>query len=295
MDKVNNILNRKTKMIKNESSFISNKNNNTDIPNTKKEKQEKTSLIKSFNGNYSNPKNINFVNNLTLDSFSGDSLGFIFSDTFCVFISINNIFYIIYANENRSIISYDLINNKKINEIKNAHERYITNFRHYLDVSKKRDLILSICCEENNIKLWSLNTWDLILDIQKINDEGLMRSACFLYDSNNIYIVTSFYNYSYNFSIEPIKVFDLKGNKIKEIKNSKDITFFIDNYYDKKLNKNYLVTANSGNVKSYDFNENKIYFKYSDNEKIYKVYHNIIINDSKEITYNGIKTTKLNL
>ena len=283
MDKENKILNRKTKNIKNESPFISNKNNNKDIPNNKKENKEKKRLIKSFNVNYSNPKNINFINILALDTFSGDSLGFIFSDTFCVFISINDIFYVIYTNENKSILSYDLINNKKINEIKNAHKNYITNFRHYLDEHNKRDLILSICCEENNIRLWSLNTWDLILDIQKINGDGLLRSACFLYDSNNIYIVTSFYNYSYNFSIDPIKVFDLKGNKIKEIQNSKDITFFIDNYYDKKLNKNYLVTANSGNVKSYDFNENKIYFKYFDNDKIYKVFHYIIINDNKEI------------
>jgi len=281
MDKENKILNRKIKNIKNESPFISNKNNTKDIPNNKKENKEKKRLIKSFNGNYSNPKNINFINILTLDTFSGDSLGFIFSDTFCVFISINDIFYVIYTNENKSILSYDLINNKKINEIKNAHKNYITNFRHYLDEYNKRDLILSICCEENNIRLWSLNTWDLILDIQKINGDGLLRSACFLYDSNNIYIVTSFYNYSYNFSIEPIKVFDLKGNKIKEIQNSKDITFFIDNYYDKKLNKNYLVTANSGNVKSYDFNENKIYFKYFDYDEE-KMYHMCIIIDDND-------------
>ena len=30
----------------------------------------------------------------------------------------------------------------------------------------------------------------------------------------------------------PIKVFDLNGEKIKEIKESKDCTFFIDIYYD---------------------------------------------------------------
>ena len=142
---------------------------------------------------------------------------------------------------------------------------------------------MSISFEENNLKLWNINNSELLLDMKNINKDGMIRSSCFLRDKGNIYIITSNFNYYYSFNIEPIKVFDINGNKIKEINNSKDITFFICNYFDNKFNKNYIMTANSGNAKSYDYTENKIYFKYSDNEKIYRIYHNIIIDDNEDI------------
>ena len=53
------------------------------------------------------------------------------------------------------------------------------------------------------------------------------------------------------------------------------MTFYIDNYYDKKLSKNYIITGNKGFIKSYDYNNNKIYHKYYDNSK--KAHYNIII------------------
>ena len=42
------------------------------------------------------------------------------------------------------MICYDLNNQRKINETKNIHDAYITNFRHYLDEINKRDLVLSL-------------------------------------------------------------------------------------------------------------------------------------------------------
>ena len=51
-------------------------------------------------------------------------------NTFSVFNSNNNILYLIYATKNKSIICYNLNKFIKINEIKNAHSEYITNFRH---------------------------------------------------------------------------------------------------------------------------------------------------------------------
>ena len=78
-----------------------------------------------------------------------------------------------------------------------------------------------------------------------------------------------------------MKVFDLNGNKIKEIKNSDDDTFLIKNYYDSKLNKNYIIAGNNDNVKSYDFIENKIYKIYNDDDN--KFYSIIIINDEEII------------
>ena len=63
----------------------------------------------------------------------------------------------IYIDKKNSIISYDIINNRKINEIKNAHKEYITYLRYYLDNINNRDLFISISYINNNIKLWNIN------------------------------------------------------------------------------------------------------------------------------------------
>ena len=103
--------------------------------------KNKDSKIKVYNLNF---KNID----LRLDSYCY----IVLDNSFNVFKSIDNILYLIYTNKNNSIISYNLINNCKIIEIKNAHKQYITNFRYYLDKKNKRDLIISISAYDNNIK-----------------------------------------------------------------------------------------------------------------------------------------------
>jgi WD40 repeat protein len=230
----------------------------------------------------SNAKHIHFLKDLSRDclSFELDNL---FTNTFIVFKSIENIYIIIYTNKINSIISYNLIRNQKIIEIRNSHSGKITNIKYCLDKNNKRDLILSASCQDNNIKIWNNKNWDLLLDVKNINTDGLLKSVCFLEDNKQIYIITSNFNYYYSFNIGPIKIFDLNGKKIKEINNSKDVTFFVDSFFDKKLNKNYIVAGNSGNAKSYDYKENKIYFKYCDNDKIYRIYHTILITSKKEI------------
>ena len=101
----------------------------------------------------------------------------------------------------------------------------------------------------------------------------MINSACFLNDNNNNYITSNKKKYEYdnvinNVIIENIKIFDFNGNKIKEINNSNNSTFFIDTYYDNKLSKIFIITGNHGFSQSYDYNENKIYFKYIDDNII---------------------------
>ena len=107
--------------------------------------------------------------------------------------------------------------------------------------------------------------------------KGELNSACFLNENNSIYIITSIYCINSG----PIKFFDLNGNKIKELEDSEFRTIFIDTYYDKKLNKTYILTGNKGFVKSYNYinNESKIYRNSGD-----KIEHcSLIINDKKDI------------
>ena len=98
-----------------------------------------------------------------------------------------------------------------------------------------------------------------------LNKEGFIYLACFLKNNNQIYIISSHFNL-FN-SYDTNKVYDLNGNKIKEINDSYDIAYFIDSYFDSKLNKNYIITGNNGFSKSYDFNENRLYHKYFDKIK----------------------------
>ena len=228
----------------------------------------------------SNPKNIEFVEDLAKNCYIN-----YFDNIFCVFNSINNILYLIYLiknqDETNSIISYNINEYKIINIIKNAHSGYITNLRHYLDMINKRDLILSISSKNNNIKIWNINNFECILDLKNINKKGLLFSSCFFNDNNKLYLITS--NYSFNDS-EPIKLYNLEGKKIKEINSSNDSTVFIDSYYDNKISKYFIVTGNKGDVKSYDYEENKLYFKYS---------HDDISNHNSIIIVNNENLIKL--
>ena len=150
--------------------------------------------------------------------------------------------YLIYANQNKSIICYDLVEKRKIKELKHYHNEYITNFRHYLDEINKRDLLMSISGKDNKIKIWNVNNWECILNLSNINKGGNLNSACFINKDNIIYIITSNENKD-NFS-EPIKIFDFNGKKINEIQNSNEKTFFIDSYYDTVLSRYFIIAGN---------------------------------------------------
>lgn len=175
--------------------------------------------------------------------------------------------YLVYSKPDNTIISYDLINNKVIKENKKAHEKIISNLRHQnLD---GKDIIMSISCEDNNLKLWNFNNWECILNLKAVNKECELKSACFLTDKGQSYIATTngghpeLHNMA---ALEQIKIYDLKGNKVKEINDSKDNTFLIDTFHDDKTSKTYLVTCNFNNLKSYDFNEGKLFHLYKESE-----------------------------
>lgn len=228
--------------------------------------------------NYENPNDIQFLNNIVNDSNTKYAL----DNTFTVFKSIDNLIYLVYSNRNKSIITYDLIDNKKIKEIKEAHNEYISNFRHFLDNINRKDFILSISCKDNNIKLWNLYKFNLVLikNIENVNKKGELNSACFLTDNKRNYIISCNEMEGQIFS-ESIKVFDFNGHKTKEINDSNEICFFIDSFYDKKYNKNFIITSNKGYAKSYDFQKNQIYHVYQDNDN--RGHFSFLIYNNKKI------------
>ena len=223
-----------------------------------------------------NIDNIKYIKDITKDSNAYANI----DNTFSLFKSIDDILFLIYSNKNKSIITYNILDNTKTKEKTKAHDEYITNIRHYFDFINKRDLIMSISCDDNNIKIWNFSDWNLLTNITQIYNTGLLCSGCFLKDNYQIYILTS--NANINGESEKIKIYNLEGNKINELNNSNIPTFLIDSYYDNKLSKNYIITGNNGFVMSYDYNENKIYHKYIDKDDN-SIHINMNINSNDEI------------
>ena len=229
-----------------------------DIKNLKEENNKLKKNIETLKKYHDNrdPKNIQLLSDVTYDGFAEDNS----DNSFTVFNSINNILCIIYTNKRKSLVCYNLNTKKKISEVINAHNTFITCYRYYLDKINKRDIVLSLSCNDNNIKLWNVLNWECILNLIDVNISGSIYSACFMEENNKSYFITS--NCNWNNYCQKLKIYDFDGQKVNEINDSNYNVFFIDTYYDKKLLKNYIVTGNFGLVKSYDYNKNELYYDY---------------------------------
>ena len=207
------------------------------------------------NLNNNDPKKIEVSKNITKEAYAYTDL----VNSFSVFKSLDEILYLIYATKEKSIICYDLEGQKTIKEIKNKHNEFITNLIHYLDNINKRDLVMSISLIDSNINIWNAGNWELVINIPNAYESGYLYSGCFLKDKNQNYIITS--NYKGN---KPIIVFDFNRQKIKELNDSSENTFFVSVYFDEILEKNYIVTGNMDSVISYDYEKNELYHVYKE-------------------------------
>ena len=165
-----------------------------DIEEIKKEiknlKEENNKLKKEIDKLKQVPDNkikIKLLSNKRNDSYAYSTI----DNSFITFNSINKILYLIYTNKNKSIIYYDLNDQKMITELRNSHISYITNFRHYLEKKNKRDLMMSISDGDNNIKIWNVNNWECIHNLENANNVGHLYSACFFNKHEKNYIITS--------------------------------------------------------------------------------------------------------
>ena len=139
---------------------------------------------------------------------------------------------------------------------------------------------MSISYKDNNIKIWNAYNWDCILNLINVNNQGFLYSSCFMKKDKDIYIITS--NDNSNKIVDPIKVFNLRGIKIKKINRSKTSTVFIDSFYDYLSDKYYILAGCDNEFsKSYDYVNNNLYHNYNDNNKYYN--NSLIIKYSKDI------------
>ena len=225
------------------------------------------------------PEKIHFCNNLSKKAYNCYSV----DNTFIIFKGINEITYLVYASEDVSIICYSLNNDQLISEISDAHEKeYITNLNHLYNKRINKDIIMSVSGDNNNIKIWDFYNWECILNLKNINQIGFLESACVLNIENDIFIISSNWNYE-EAKNESIKVFDFKGNKIKEIINSKEKTYYVNTFYEYENSTLYITSGNFNFIKSYDYKKNKLYKKYFEKYKT-GAHISTIIYHNKDIT-----------
>jgi WD40 repeat protein len=266
-----NILSKPTKRNKSLHKIYNSEKENINSINIKdniEKKENEKILVKNSD------INLCFYKDLS-KSFVDDFFSSI-NDTFTIFNSINNILYLIFASIEKSIIAYYLKNFQKICELKNAHNKYITNFRHIFDKNEKKDIIMSVSAIDNNLKLWNVSKWNCFLEIKNANEKGALFSASFLLENNNIFILTS--NYNFFKKKEPIKLFNLKQEKIFEIKIDLSI-IYIDCYYENDYNDIFIIINGQNKIFSYDYTNKKIYNKYGKNKCSY---FSIFVQDNKK-------------
>ena len=124
---------------------------------------------------------------------------------------------------------------------------------------------------------------ECILDLKNVNKNGFLDCACILNDDNKNYIITC--NHNKKGDADPIKIFDFKGKKIQEIKNSNENTTILYIYRDEISYQKFILAGNSGNIKSYIYNENnfELYKEYKDDFSILS-HRSIIIFKQEDIT-----------
>ena len=174
-----------------------------------KELNYSNQFIKSNNS----PDNMTFLTKLC-DSY----VGLNYDNSFIILKILENCYFLIYISNKQTIKCYNLTymeNTAKIDLSDDFHS--ISYLKHLYDKKNNRDLILQF-----------LILWNCICTIPKFNKIEVSFSTLMMEINSEINIVTSS---AYS---EPIKFFDLNGNKIKEINNlALDNTIFIENYYDK--------------------------------------------------------------
>ncbi len=172
---------------------------------------------------------------------------------FCLIKSLNNIFYIVYISDSINIIFYDLKNEQLISIIKDAHSNNIDINKYFQDKKNKRDILLT--SSSDAVKLWNLNNLENFCSFDFSEKSNLkINQSCFLHFNNDINIVIKLTKLDK--TEEFIQIYNLKKEKIKEIKdkNTEDTSYFFDCYCHNNIS--YLISCNKNPIKVYNYNKN---------------------------------------
>ena len=207
-----------------------------------------------------NPQNIKFVKKIT-DSFDcSDSYEY---NGICFFISKKDEYVLGYIDKScKSIIFYDINNDKEIKKINNAHDQGIYTIRYY-DYNLY-DIILT-SSYNNDIKIWNYNESLNILTINNIfNNYNYVFSSALLFDNNSFYIFCVGYTNNY------INVYNSSGSLYKNIGNNDEDRRYIEIY---EINENkYIISGGNKGINAFNYPSFSNYYCFRENNDT--KYHN---------------------
>ena len=234
-----------------------NNNNKNEIINVIKS-PNKNDFEKNLNFQSKSPINLKISKTLTDSSY----IKFSIDNAFDAFTSLSGEILLIYATKFKSIECFDIIKQKYKKTILNAHNSMILIIRYYCPKHLNKEIILS---SSNNpdycVKIWDMENWSCIFNLNKIYEKGNMLSVCLHFDEyqKESYIFTS--NDS-GF----IKIWGMDGQFIKNInKTENNETYFLDTYYDETELKYFLISGEMKCVKSFELNTHQLSRTYIDN------------------------------
>ena len=193
---------------------------------------------------------------------------------FCAFKSFSRESLVVWGTPQYNIEFFDLDKGKIIKTIIRAHNQTIFSCRHYSDIKNRIDYLIT-SSYDRTVKVWDIKSYSYILNISNAHSGYYIYSVSILCDEkeNANYIITSAPN-------EYMKVWDFKGKYLRNFGQNDESTYFIDVYYDNKEKKNYILNANSADVKSYTFTNGELYHKYRGTPHTWHM--SAVVNETRE-------------
>ena len=205
-----------------------------------------------------NPQYIKCIKKIS-DSF-GNYHCYVY-DGICFFISKNNEYVLGYIDSTyKSIIYYDINNDKEIKRINNAHENYIYIIKYY--DYHLYDIILS-SSYNNDVKIWNYNESLNILTINNIFNNNYVFSSALLFDNNSFYVLCPGYN-------DYIKVYNSSGNLYKNLGNNDEDRRYIE--IDEINENKYIISGGNKGINIFNYPSFSNYYCFKENNDT--SYHN---------------------
>lgn len=171
------------------------------------------------------------------------------------FAAVANQTYLIDVYSFNSELAFEFLQSLK------SHAQHVFTIRHFYDCRNNSDYLLSTSYDKTVI-LWKYNLNKGIFDLLQVIDTGhgglYIYSGLVLFDNTDTqseslpekstYILSSVPN-------EQIRIFSITGELLKSIGNKTDYTYYINLYFDMKLNEYFIINANSIDVKIISFKE----------------------------------------
>ena len=238
---------------------------------------ENPSIYTSYNFSFklqNDPQELVFKKDICSNAHKTNSI----DRVFCAFKSFLGEALIVWGSSNNNIEYYDCEKEKIVKTFHQAHSQTIFSCRHYPYVKKRIDYIIT-SSYDRTVKLWDYtqNSYDLCIS----NAHGGYYIYYYIYSVSVLFNIQEDKNYVITSSSnEKMKVWDFKGNYIRNFGQDSESTYFIDVYYNKMKKQYYIINANSVDVKSYEFDTGNLYHKY---KGIPQTWHmSAVINETKQ-------------